>query len=73
MLGQKCHERLGIMERVAEQMADGSCLIHATFRKRGERIGIGSVDQPAMRPQRGQLIQLAIERDVCGARLSCAG
>ena len=54
-------------------MVDGSRLIHATLRKIGERIGIGSIHQPAMRPQRGQLIQLAIERDVRGAGISWAG
>ena len=51
----------------------GGRLIHATLRKIGERIGIGGIHQPAMRPQRGQLIQLAIERDVRGAGISWTG
>ena len=53
-------------------MVDGSRLIHATLRKIGERIGIGGIQEPAMRPQRGQLIQLAIERDVRGAGIGWA-
>src|SRR5829696_4599922 len=55
------------MERVTKQMVDGSRLTHATLRKMSERIGIGTIHQPTMRPQRGHLIQLTIERDVRGA------
>ena len=62
--GEIAHERLSIIQCVAEQMVNGGRLIHATLRKRGERIGIGGIEEPAMRPQRRQLIQLAIERDV---------
>ena len=48
-------------------MVYGDRAVHAAPRQIGERIGIGGIHQPAMRPQRGQLIQLAIERDVRSA------
>jgi hypothetical protein len=64
---------LPIIQRVAEQMAHGGGRIYATLRQIGKWIGIGSVHQPAMRPQRRQLIQLAIEGDVRGAGISRAG
>ena len=73
VFGEIAHERVTIIQRVAEQIMHGDSLIHATFRKSGERIGIGTIHQPAMCPQRGQLIQLAIGVEVCGTRLSRAG
>ena len=73
VFGEITYERLSIIERVAEQMSGGSRLTHTTFRKSGERIRIGGIHQPAMRPERGQLIQLTIERDVRGTGISRTG
>jgi hypothetical protein len=58
---------LSIIQGVAEQMPGDSRLTYATLRKMSERIRIGSIEEPTMRPQRRQLIQLTIEWDVSGA------